>query len=260
MRSSFSRAVYTLAAVLVLAGLGLADTIRLKDGGIIKGHIVSFTNGSFVIEIGDGARRRQLTFAAAEVQSITFDSQGPALQTNRNASYTPPEKPYTPPEKTYTPPENKPDPKPSAPPVVIQTVPKHTQTNSAEKMKPVALNVSVAADNRANGWTNTGWVVKKGQHIRITGEGKVSLGKGQSCSPSGLPSLDDGQKLLKSVPTGALIAVIGDDNNEFIYVGASREFTAERDGALFLGVNEGNLNDNSGSFNAKVEILPGEGS
>ena len=252
MRSSFSRAVYTLAAVFVLAGLGLADTIRLKDGGIIKGHIVSFTNGSFVIEIGDGARRRQLTFAAAEVQSITFDSQAPALQTNRNASYTPP-------ERSYTPPENKPEPKQSAPPVVIQKSPKQTPTSSAETMKPVALNVSVAADNRANGWTNTGWVVKKGQHIRITGDGKVSLGKGQSCSPSGLPNLEDGQKLLKSVPTGALIAVIGDDNNDFIYVGASREFTAERDGALFLGVNEGNLNDNSGSFSAKVEIQPGEG-
>ena len=34
------------------------------------------------------------------------------------------------------------------------------------------------------------------------------------------------------------------------------EFIAERDGALFLGVNEGNLNDNSGAFEVKVEIDP----
>jgi hypothetical protein len=61
---------------------------------------------------------------------------------------------------------------------------------------------------------------------------------------------------LKSVPTGALLAVIGDDNNDFIYIGASREFTAGRDGALYLGVNEGNLNDNSGAFDVKIEILP----
>jgi hypothetical protein len=114
----------------------------------------------------------------------------------------------------------------------------------------------VTADNTANGWTNSGWVLKKGQKIRISGDGKVSLGKGNSSTPSGVSELNDDQKLLKNVPTGALIAVIGDDNNDFIYVGAEREFIATRDGALFLGINEGYLDDNSGSFNVKVEIIP----
>jgi len=39
---------------------------------------------------------------------------------------------------------------------------------------------------------------------------------------------------------------IGDDNDDFIFVGRSRDFVAQRDGVLFLGVNEGNLSDNSG--------------
>jgi hypothetical protein len=68
--------------------------------------------------------------------------------------------------------------------------------------------------------------------------------------------LPDNDKLIKTEATGGLIAVIGDDNNEFIYVGASREFVADRDGALFLGINEGNLNDNSGAYDVTVEILP----
>ena len=51
-----------------------------------------------------------------------------------------------------------------------------------------------------------------------------------------------------------LIAVIGDDNNDFIFVGEDREFVARRDGALFLGINEGNLNDNSGSFDVIIEV------
>src|SRR5256885_7061938 len=98
MRSIFSRLLVTLAAVLGLSAAGLADTIRLKDGSIIKGHIVSFTSGNFVVEIGEGSRRRQLTFAAVEIQSISFDSQSPANVTNRNASYTEPEqKPEVPP-------------------------------------------------------------------------------------------------------------------------------------------------------------------
>ena len=120
---------------------------------------------------------------------------------------------------------------------------------------PIAWNTKVLADNTSNGWTNSGWVVKKGQRIKISGEGTVSLGKGQTCSPSGNAEIEDNQKLLKSVPTGALLAVIGDDNNDFIYIGATREFTASRDGTLFLGINEGNLNDNSGSFDVKIEII-----
>jgi hypothetical protein len=38
-------------------------------------------------------------------------------------------------------------------------------------------------------------------------------------------------------------------------VGSEREFTAARDGALFLGINEGYLDDNSGAFNVKIEII-----
>ena len=126
-------------------------------------------------------------------------------------------------------------------------------------MQPIEWSVKVIADNTSNGWTNSGWVVKKGQRIRITGDGNVSLGKGKSSTPSGLPELDDNQKLLKNVATGALLAVIGDDNNDFIYVGSEREFVATRDGALFLGINEGFLDDNTGSYNVKVEIIPDDG-
>jgi PA-IL-like protein len=240
MRSIFSRVLFMLASIFVLSAAGLADTIRLKDGSIIKGHIVSFASGSFVVEIGEGSRRRQLTFTVGEIQAISFDPSSPATATNRNASYTEPEQ------------------KPIVPPVVVQNDPKPSPPASTEKMKPIEWNVRVTADNTSNGWTNTGWVVKRGQRIRITGDGKVSLGRGQNSPPSGLPDLEDTQKLLKNVATGALVAVIGDDNNDFIYVGAEREFTATRDGALFLGINEGYLEDNSGTFNVKIEILPDE--
>jgi len=155
-------------------------------------------------------------------------------------------------------PDQTPDPQPAR--VVLTSGtrgPSTSQTNQpATTMKPVGWNVKVLADNTANGWTNTGWVVKKGQRIRISGDGKVSLGKNKTSSPAGEPDIEDSQKLLKNVATGALIAVIGDDNNDFIYIGSEREFTATRDGALFLGINEGYLDDNTGSYNVKVEIIP----
>ena len=58
---------------------------------------------------------------------------------------------------------------------------------------------------------------------------------------------------MRSSPTGGLIAVIGDDNDDFIFIGARREFVAQRDGVLFLGVNEGNLNDNTGAYDVIIE-------
>jgi hypothetical protein len=59
---------------------------------------------------------------------------------------------------------------------------------------------------------------------------------------------------MQDEPTGALLAVVGDDNNDFVFIGRARDFVSQRDGVLFLGINEGNLNDNTGSYNTVVEV------
>ena len=250
-KSSFLRVVCILFTILTVTTLSFGDTIRLKDGSIIKGKIVSFGDGKFIVLIADGTRQRQLNFTASEVESIAFDNGSPI---SANVQ-TPVSKPVETTEKNSTvitvgqtkpnPPVNPPSPAPSTP---VQT--------SAPKPKPVEIDVKVLADNTANGWTNSGWVVKKGQRIRIVGSGQISLGSGRYTAPGGIASLSDKDKLMANQSTGALIAVIGDNNNDFIYIGSSREFVADRDGALFLGVNEGNLNDNSGAFDVKIEIEP----
>lgn len=248
-RSKLPRVFFSLLLMAACSAAALADTLKLTDGSIIKGNIVSFSGGKFIVEIGEGARKKQLTFAASEIESIIFDS--PSLQStkpvNQPVSYPKPEPKVVQPPKVIT--------TDSTPrPIEPQAKPQPSTVNT--KAQPIIWTKKVLADNTNSGWTNSGWVVKKGQRIYITADGKVSLGKGQNASPSGVPELNDEQKLMKSVPTGALIAVIGDDNNDFIYIGAEREFTAVRDGALFLGINEGNLDDNSGSFDVKIEIKP----
>lgn len=261
--SKILRFLSTVIVMLALALVAFADTIRLKDGSIIKGRIVSFNDGKFVVSIGDGSRQRQLTLAAADIESITFDSPPAPAEIKKIAVIT---TPYGDDNSTAATKTAKVPVKADLPPTVVTTdntgqivnasVTKNLPS-TAPKAKPIELSTKVLADNTANGWTNTGWVVKKGQKIRITGSGAISLGKGQTSTASGRYELEDDQKLLKSVPTGALLAVIGDDNNDFIYIGAEREFTAARDGALFLGINEGNLDDNSGAFDVKIEIEPG---
>ena len=264
LRSSIVRVIPALLMVVLLSVTAFADTIRLKDGSIIKGKIVGFASGRFTISIG----KRQMTFDAGEIASIDFDSPQdrvivPASDRTISTSTARSQPKQDPPviqdspvieeeEVSETPAEQE-------PPATRPTTPAVTPTRKTSFGKPIELAVRVLADNTANGWTNSGWVVKKGQRIRISGSGEVSIGRGKKTGPSGLYDVEDGEKLLKSVPTGALIAVIGDDNNEFIYIGSEREFVASRDGTLFLGLNEGNLNDNAGSFDVKVEISPDSG-
>lgn len=296
LKSKIYRVALACFLVLSMVSLIFADTIRLKDGSIIKGKIISFGEGKFTIVIGEGARQRQMNFFADEIDSIEFDAT--PLQTSNNAKTTLPTYTNTSVKKepenknntvitvgqTETKPTPQPTPTPSKsviitdktttpttqtnPNTTTQTNPTYTnntpnttvKTDTTAKTdttsKPILLNVRVLADNTANGWSNSGWVVKKGQRIRISGKGQVNLGNGRFSSSAGISSLPDNNKLIKTEATGGLIAVIGDDNNDFIFIGATREFVAARDGALFLGINEGNLDDNSGAFDVTVEIIP----
>ncbi len=295
LKSKIYRLALACFLVLSMVSLGFADTIRLKDGSIIKGKIISFGEGKFTIVIGEGTRQRQMNFFADEVESIEFDSV--PLQVSNNNKTTLPSytntsinKPETKNNtvitvgQTETKPSPQPTPTPSKSVILTDKTTQPTTTNSNQSntnpttvtptvtnnptytnntpntvktdTKPIMLNVKVLADNTANGWSNSGWVVKKGQKIRISGKGQVSLGNGRFSSSAGIGSLPDKDKLIQTEATGGLIAVIGDDNNEFIFVGAAREFVAARDGALFLGINEGNLSDNSGAFDVTIEIVP----
>lgn len=251
MKKFLFRLPIVLALALSTALPALADTIRLKDGSVIRGQIVSFKNEQFTILVGSGQRGRKsrITVYMEDVDSIEFDG-APADDTNNNSTGEPPSQP---PANTRT--NN--NPRPSNPPATQTSNP----NTSANPNPPTFFNVNVRvrADNSTNGWTNSGLVVRRGQRLRITATGRVNLGAKGSATADGLPSVQDREKLMRTQPTGGLIAVIGDDNDEFIFIGSSRDFVAQRDGVLFLGVNEGNLGDNSGTFEVVIEAEAGGG-
>ena len=242
-------------ALIVSASLpAFADTIRLKDGSVIRGQIVGFKNEQFTIVVGSGARGRKsrITVYMEDVDSIEFDSTGNVSATgpgeDTGNSNTQPS--YQPPANTR-PTNNQPSYTPPGPTTT-------TTTSTTAPPTFFQINIRVRADNASNGWTNSGLVVRRGQRLRITASGRVSLGKDSAgkdiwSTPDGWPNRPDRDKLMRNQPTGGLIAVIGDDNDDFIFVGRSRDFVAQRDGVLFLGVNEGNLSDNSGLFEVVIE-------
>lgn len=133
-----------------------------------------------------------------------------------------------------------------------------TEKPVAEKSsrKPTGLVRTQTVDVVAKrDWTSTGLIVKRGDRITINASGNVTLDQAgeRTSGPEGL-ELADGRKLMPDHPTGALIAVISSDNDDFIFVGRTAEFIATRDGLLFLSVNEGVLADNTGSYKAVIEI------
>jgi hypothetical protein len=276
-----ARPLAALAVVLALGAAALADTIRMKDGQVIRGQIVAFRDQQFTVLIGSsrgGTRRSRMTLNMEDVESIEFDNaDGAGTDTSSvqdTSTYNPPvENTRTQPAPQPTPRREEPrQPSGQRPPVLGndtgsasntgRTNPTNTPTTTPTPARGggespfFPVRVRVRADNSANGWTDSGLMVRKGQRLRITATGRVSLGEGRFSTPTGLPRVVDTEKLMRNEPTGTLIAVIGDDNDEFIAVGANRELYAPRDGRLFLGVNEGKLEDNTGSYDALIEVEP----
>jgi len=245
MKKTFRLLLSTLLLISLSTPL-LADTVHLKDGSVIRGQVIGFKDQQFTILIGGNARGRrgQTTVYVEDVESIEFDSNSgnSSVTDESTARNNPPmsRPPVNQPENNNVPDTRNNDTTPIS-------------SSSASTPTFFTIKVAVKADNSNNGWTNSGLVVRKGQRLRISASGRVSLGRGRFSTPAGLATIQDNDKLMRNDPTGALIAVIGDDNDDFILIGPRREFIAQRDGVLFLGVNEGDLTDNTGSYDIVIE-------
>ena len=248
MKNYFVRSLIVFALVMGVTLPALADTIRLKDGSVIRGQIVSFKNEQFTILVGSGTRGRksQITVYMEDVESIEFDNTGNTStnQADSNNNNTQP---------TYQPPVTQPANNQPANNSSSSQPPATSPTSTSSNPSFFQINVRVRADNASNGWTNSGLVVRRGQRLKISASGRVSLGQNRFTTADGLANITDRDKLMRNSPTGGLIAVIGDDNDDFIFVGRGHDFVAQRDGVLFLGVNEGNLADNTGAFDVVIE-------
>lgn len=249
--SSTKRITYALCILILMGMIGItaqADTIRLRDGSILKGKVVSYKGGRFTIIVYIGSSSSQHVIPVEEVESVEFDGSDIASTGREPEART--EEPVSRPVE-----EPRVDTRPvEAPPVVEPRVETERPVGEVDTgMTPVIAEktVSVAA---AADWTSTEIRVQRGQRIVVSASGEVDLGDGRRAQPQGIDSSDN-RKLLPGKPTGSLIAVVGDDNDDFIFIGASSEFTAPHNGILFLSVNEGNLRDNNGAFVARIKVL-----
>lgn len=268
LRQSAVRSLFALALAAALVAPALADTIRLRDGTTVRGQIIGYKDQQFTVLIGAGARgrRSRLTVLMEDVESIEFDNPfGTADGGNNNDSGQPAGRTRGD-EAVYddnnnsdattqprTQPTIRPTPQPQQPRASQPAA--DTGTGRAGGGSSVFIPIRVRVDPKSNesGWVSSGFTVRAGQRLRVSASGRITLSNGLSTTPTGLPRVNDTDKLLPNVATGSLIGVIGDDNNDFITLSSGQEFVARRDGILFLGINTGRLTTTAGAFDVTIE-------
>jgi len=128
------------------------------------------------------------------------------------------------------------------------------EIKNLETEKPLVQIKSITGTVKATqAWTKV-LDVKKGQVLEITATGTWSVNKNIRDCTSGPEGTNRKGNSVVEVATGMLIGKVG--NGEPFAVGASKEFTAEQDGALYLGINEKDnlLGDNSGYLKVIVNL------
>jgi hypothetical protein len=103
-------------------------------------------------------------------------------------------------------------------------------------------------------WTDTGIDLKAGDVVRFTAEGTVAWGPGREDGPAGeINSPIDDRRPVPARPAGALVGRIGTSSSDVFFIGGDGgSFRIRTSGRLYLGVNDHNHGDNSGSFEVRV--------
>ena len=100
-------------------------------------------------------------------------------------------------------------------------------------------------------WIDSGVYVRRGERVQVSASGVITVGRTR-ITPDGLRSTDRSAPL-PNAAEGELIGAIGNDARApIIELGSSREFTADRNGRLYLTANRGSFADARGSFSVEI--------
>jgi hypothetical protein len=133
-------------------------------------------------------------------------------------------------------------------------------SNSAtSQTRKLAYDLSVSGTSQ---WTDTSIDLLPGDKVTITATGNVQNAAAQAAGPEGFAR--GWRDLIRALPvngagSGALIGRFGDAAAAVPFlVGASKEFTVNRNERLFLGINQLAGEQSDGNFQVSVKITPAE--
>jgi len=200
-----------LALIIIIAAVSLAaaDTIYLRDGRTIRGTLLGFVNGRFVVRV-------EQRYAANNP-----DSNIARNRTNEG-------------DIQYFRPEE------------IDRI--EIEGRSIDEARNETRSVQVTLDSN---WTDSGIYLRRGERVQVSATGVITVGRSR-ISPDGLRS-NDPTSPLPNASEGELIGAIGRDASApVIELGSNREFTADRNGRLFLTANRGSFADARGAFTVQI--------
>ncbi len=115
-------------------------------------------------------------------------------------------------------------------------------------MNPQSVTVSSQQQ-----WTPTGINVRRGDWVTFSTSGDVRIG-GDGNPTAGPNGVGSGARApdapVSTAPAGALIGRVG--NSQAFSIGTQNRVQMPAAGLLFLGVNDGHLQDNEGTFQVQV--------
>ena len=209
--------VLALAGILLLAPLALADTIVLRDGRTLRGTVLGFLNGRIVVRLAPAAGAGTAT--SADTGSTAAGAQG-ANDGGEIRFFRPNE---------------------------IERIEIEGRSLEEARYDTRVINVALGPN-----WIDSGVDVRRGQRVQVRASGTIYAGRSR-ITPEGLRTTDPSSPLPRS-PEGALIGAVGTDPDTPVEVlGLNREFTAERDGRLYLTANRGTYTDARGAFVVRVQ-------
>lgn len=201
-----------LLIVFATATFAAADTIYLRDGRSIRGTLLGFINGRFVVRVDP---------RFSTTPPATTDPNVARNRTNEG-------------EIQYFRPNE------------IERI--EIDGRSLDDARFELRTVQVGLEPN---WIDSGVDVRRGERVRVSATGVITLGRAR-VTPDGLQRTDPAAPL-PNANEGQLIGAISDDPRApILELGSAREFTADRDGRLYLTVNRGSFADARGSFSVQI--------
>ena len=212
--------VFALLITLAAVSMAAADTIYLRSGTALRGNVLGYINGRFAIQ-------------------LTAPATLPVQTGNRNSNTTQPT--YSQTTRTVR-----------AGEVIflrprdIDRVEIDGRSLDDARYQTQTVDVSLGPN-----WIDSGVDVRRGERVRVDATGTIYAGRSR-ITPAGLSSTDPYAPLPR-VAEGALIGVIGNEyDSPIIELGATREFTADRAGRLYLTANRSSYTDARGAYRVRI--------
>jgi len=205
---------FLLAVVMIIgmASLAAADTIVLRDGRTIRGTVLGFMNGRFVVRV--------------DPTSSTSPSSTTDPNVARNRQYEGDIQYFRPAD--------------------IERI--EIDGRSLDEARFETRTVQVGLDPN---WVDSGVDVRRNEKVQVSATGVISVGRSR-ITPDGLRSSDPTSPLPTAAEGKLIGSIGDDPRAPIIELGSNREFTSDRDGRLYLTANRGNYTDARGTFSVQI--------